>query len=509
MIEEQADQYEQIQQARANGKKIGLVQGSWDMLHLGHICYLQEARKTCDYLIVAMDDDAKVRKRKGANRPIIPLDERYQTIKRLGVADTIVVKTLDEPHWHLIKTVRPDVLVVIKENYNDHEIEKLQEYCGKVAVLPRQATTSTSDIIRRTLIKNGVKALLKKDPRVDDQVAKIKANIGDYRKLPEPWPELLDYLENSNDWVTPTAACCKIDGEWRFGTNKFDQSIPVRDIEERTELFYSTIEHGEINLLKAIDGARLDNIPIYSVLFPCDQCMKTLIDKGMRTLYYLEDHPARNWSKRSHAKAEKAGVKLIQIGIDKNGQFYQKVNGEDALTRAESDKLYGNFKFIDPRNARSQDQLDVMLENEYAGKDPLALENVDPEQEILMQKKYWYVTKNRYPYDGVEYQFAIFALDEIYDLDEVSPEMWAELQTIWNELRKEYRLPGGAMCFRFGDTFCSKASLKRIHCHIIVPKEKQKVSFGIGSTRYGLKDDLKVWENPTNQTNNQTGNRKK
>ena len=59
-MEEQADQYKQIQQARDTGKKIGLVQGSWDMLHLGHICYLQEARKTCDYLVVAMDDDEKV-----------------------------------------------------------------------------------------------------------------------------------------------------------------------------------------------------------------------------------------------------------------------------------------------------------------------------------------------------------------------------------------------------------------------------------------------------------------
>ena len=138
----------------------------------------------------------------------------------------------------------------------------------------------------------------------------------------------------------------------------------MRDIEERTELFYSTIEHGEINLLKAIEGARLGGIPVYSVLFPCDQCMKTLIDKGMRTIYYLEDHPERNWSKRSHAKAEKAGVRTIRIGIDENGQFYQKVDGEDDLTRTESDKLYGHFKFIDPRNARSQDQLRKRIHRE-------------------------------------------------------------------------------------------------------------------------------------------------
>lgn len=491
-----AEQEKQIQEAKENGKKIGLVQGSWDMLHLGHICYLQEARKTCDFLIVAMDDDEKIRKRKGANRPIIPLEERHQTIQRLGVADLIVVKTLDEPHWHLIKTLRPDVLAAIKENYKDEEIEELENYCGRVAVLPRQAATSTSNIIRRTLIKNGVKALLKKDPRVDDRVLEVKQRIGDYKKLPEPWPDLLDYLENSNDWVTPTASCCKIDGKWNFGTNRFDQNIPARDIEERTELFYSTIEHGEINLLKNIGGVRLEDTPVYTVLFPCDQCTKTLIDKGVKTIYYLEDHPERNWSKRSHAKAEKAGIKTIKVGLDSDGKAYERVDGEESLTREESDKLYGQFKYIDPRNTRGQDQLDVMLRNEYAGKDPLALENVDPEQEIVMQKKYWYVTKNRYPYDDIEYQFVVFALDGVYNLDDVSPAMWAELKVIWDELRKKYHLPGGAMCFRFGDTFRSKASLKRVHCHIIVPKEKKKVSFNIGSTRYGLKDGIEVWEKP-------------
>lgn len=494
MIDEEQEKL--LNQAREDGKKIGLVQGSWDMLHLGHICYLQEARKTCDFLVVAMDDDAKIRHRKGANRPIIPLEERYQTIKRLGVANIIVVKTLDEPHWHLIKTLRPDVLVVIKENYKDEEIIKLNEICGEVRVLPRQAATSTSNIIRRTLIKNGVKALLQKDPRVIKRVSEIKDSIGDYKKLPKPWPKLIDFMENSSDWQVPTAACCQIDGKWYFGTNKFDWNIPNQDIENRTELLYSTIEHGEINLLKNINGVRLDDIPVYSVLFPCDQCMKTLIDKGMKTLYYLEDHPERNWSKRSHAKAEKAGVRTIRVSITKDGKVQEKVDGEENLTRAESDKLYGKFKYIDPRNARSQDQLDVMLENEYAGKDPLALENVDPEQEIVMQKKYWYVTKNRYPYDDIEYQLIVFALDDIYNMDDVSPEMWAELQVIWNELRKKYNLPGGAMCFRFGDTFRSKASLKRVHCHIIVPKEKKNVKFSIGNTRYGLKDGLEVWEKP-------------
>lgn len=485
--------FESIGEARKSGKSVGLVQGSWDMFHLGHLCYLQEARKTCDFLIVAMDDDEKIRHRKGINRPIIPLDERYQTIKRLNIADAIVVKTLAEPHWGLIRRVQPDVLVAIKENYSDAEIEELETICGRVAVLPRQATTSTSDIIRRTLIKNGVKALLNGDPRVTERVDQLKQQLGDYKKLPEPWPQLIDYLENSTDSVTPTAACCYVDGGWRFGTNKFDQGIPRRDIEERTELLYATTEHGEINLLKNLKGARLDDTPIYTILFPCDICMKTMIDKGVKKIYYLQDHPHRNWSKRSHEKAKAAGVVTIQVTLDKDGKVTERIDDADeneGLTLEESNKKYGQYKYIDPRNTREQEQLDVMIRNETQGKDPLAFENIDPEQEVLAKKKYWYVTKNRYPYKDIDYHIAIFAMEDVYDISEMSPEMWAELQEIWNELREKYELPGGALCFRFGDTLRSGASLKRVHAHIIVPKACKKAKFSIGCDRLGLKTGL-------------------
>ena len=61
-----------IEEARRSGKSIGLVQGSWDLFHLGHLKYILEARKLCDYLVIAMDSDEKIRKRKGPNRPVIP-----------------------------------------------------------------------------------------------------------------------------------------------------------------------------------------------------------------------------------------------------------------------------------------------------------------------------------------------------------------------------------------------------------------------------------------------------
>ena len=135
--------------AKKTGQKVGLVQGSWDLFHLGHLRYIMKARALCDFLVIAMDSDEKIRKRKGPTRPVIPEKERYEFIRLLNIADAVVIKEVDEPKWHLIKTVKPDVLIAIKENYNDEQIEKLGKYCGEVAVLPRQAKTSTSDKIRQ------------------------------------------------------------------------------------------------------------------------------------------------------------------------------------------------------------------------------------------------------------------------------------------------------------------------------------------------------------------------
>lgn len=94
--------------------------------------------------------------------------------------------------------------------------------------------------------------------------------------------------------------------------NQIDFTIPEYDIQNRTELFYDTVEHAEINLLKKLGKVKtLENTAFYVTLFPCDHCMKVLANKGVKEIYYLEDHPDRNWSKRSHALAEKKGIKTI------------------------------------------------------------------------------------------------------------------------------------------------------------------------------------------------------
>lgn len=304
--------------AKKAGQTVGLVQGSWDLFHLGHLRYIMKARALCDFLVIAMDSDEKIRKRKGPTRPVIPETERYEFIKLLNIADAIVIKGVDEPKWHLIKTIKPDVLIAIKENYTDEEIEKLEKYCGRVAVLPRQAKTSTSDKIRQITISSRLKKVDGVEEKVAEAATSLKKRIKYSKEMPEPIPKLLKELRKSTDDVCPTAAACFWNGQWVYATNQIDFTIPEYDIRNRTELFYATVEHAEMNLLKKLGKAAQVNVPIYITLFPCDKCMKVLADKGVKEIYYLEDHPERNWSKRSHAFAEKKGIKTVCLLEEKS-----------------------------------------------------------------------------------------------------------------------------------------------------------------------------------------------
>lgn len=134
------------------GKKIVLTQGSFDMIHIGHARYLAEAKKYGDVLIVGTDSDSKIRKRKGLGRPIVPQEERLEMLTYLKSVDYVVLKHIEDPKWGLIKTVKPDVLIIIKENYTPEQIQQLETYCGTVVVLPRMATTSTSAKLRAVQI---------------------------------------------------------------------------------------------------------------------------------------------------------------------------------------------------------------------------------------------------------------------------------------------------------------------------------------------------------------------
>lgn len=167
------------------GLKIVLTQGTYDMVHIGHARYFEEAKKHGDILIVGVDSDKKVRARKGPDRPLVPQAERLEMVTHLRPVDIVTIKELNMPKWHLIKAVRPDVLIVTEETVKKYGKAKLKEmalYCGEVKVLEPMATTSTSAKIRHLqlkLAKRFEKAIL---PKMADMISNTLLGRQDFKR---------------------------------------------------------------------------------------------------------------------------------------------------------------------------------------------------------------------------------------------------------------------------------------------------------------------------------------
>jgi rfaE bifunctional protein nucleotidyltransferase chain/domain len=141
---------------RTLGFKIVLTSGSFDIIHEGHSMYLEAARQFGDFLIVGLDSDEKIRARKGENRPVVPQMERLRMVTHQRGVGLVTLKQTSHPKWALIKAVRPDVLVATEETYTPATIRELEaDHCGRVEVLERMGTVSTSarlrDVIQREM----------------------------------------------------------------------------------------------------------------------------------------------------------------------------------------------------------------------------------------------------------------------------------------------------------------------------------------------------------------------
>lgn len=131
------------------GLKIVLTSGTFDLFHIGHAQYLEKAKELGDVLIVGVDSDARVKKRKGPERPVVPEGERVLILSHVRHVDVVTLKNLDDPINHLIKLVRPDILIVSESTkHANNEVDEKAQYCGEIIVLEPQATTSTSAKLR-------------------------------------------------------------------------------------------------------------------------------------------------------------------------------------------------------------------------------------------------------------------------------------------------------------------------------------------------------------------------
>lgn len=138
------------------GLRVVLTSGSFDLVHLGHVKYLAKAKELGDVLVVGVDSDAKIRERKGEDRPMVPQEERLEMLSHQRPVDLIYLKGDDDDRWALVDAVAPDVLVLSADHsYTDAEQDELRKRCGELAVLERQADVTTSERIRQLYMHLG------------------------------------------------------------------------------------------------------------------------------------------------------------------------------------------------------------------------------------------------------------------------------------------------------------------------------------------------------------------
>jgi len=148
-----------VRYVQREGKKVVTTNGCFDVLHVGHVRYLQAARKLGDMLVVAVNSDTSVRALKGGLRPLVPEDERAEMLAALECVDYVTIFSELDPIALLLE-LKPDIHV----KGGDYKLEQLIEreavesYGGKVIVGFNVPGKSTTDLIKVIVEKYGQQA---------------------------------------------------------------------------------------------------------------------------------------------------------------------------------------------------------------------------------------------------------------------------------------------------------------------------------------------------------------
>lgn len=141
-----------VASARLHGKKIVFTNGCFDILHAGHVTYLQQAKQLGDYLIVAINDDNSIKRLKGHTRPVNSTEQRMTVLASIGAVDWVTSFADDTPE-RLLKRLQPDILVKGGDYSLDQVVgaDIVLTYGGQVRVLSLTKDLSTSAIIDRVI----------------------------------------------------------------------------------------------------------------------------------------------------------------------------------------------------------------------------------------------------------------------------------------------------------------------------------------------------------------------
>ena len=136
--------------AQGAGRRVVFTNGCFDLLHRGHVRYLEQARGLGDFLVVAVNSDASVRRLKGPGRPVVPAVERAEVLAALAAVDLVLIFDDLEP-GRIIRAVRPDLLVKGGDWPVDQIVgaDFVRSTGGVVRSLPYLPGASTTELIRR------------------------------------------------------------------------------------------------------------------------------------------------------------------------------------------------------------------------------------------------------------------------------------------------------------------------------------------------------------------------
>ncbi|HKW64960.1 MAG TPA: D-glycero-beta-D-manno-heptose-7-phosphate kinase [Candidatus Acidoferrum sp.] len=149
-----------VAQWRVSSQKIVFTNGCFDLLHVGHLALLEQAKREGDCLVVALNTDRSVRSLKGAGRPIISEDARARIVAALPSVNAVVLFDGETP-LDLIRAIQPNVLVK-GGDYSEEEVvgaNDMKSWGGKVSLIPLVEGSSTTEILKRAIASLGPESL--------------------------------------------------------------------------------------------------------------------------------------------------------------------------------------------------------------------------------------------------------------------------------------------------------------------------------------------------------------
>jgi len=139
-----------VAEARTNGRRIVFANGCFDVLHVGHVRYLEGAKAMGDVLVVAVNSDEQVRKQKGEGRPLMPQDQRAEIVSALAAVDFVTI--FEEPTvTELLLALKPDIHAKGTDYTEDTVPERdvVRSYGGRVAIAGDPKDHSSSQMIEK------------------------------------------------------------------------------------------------------------------------------------------------------------------------------------------------------------------------------------------------------------------------------------------------------------------------------------------------------------------------